>query len=677
MNKGLIRILDAAPVAMVVSHPDGSFEYVNPAMLQMLGYTEDEIYQKEVTISPPDEWASNQVIREQLKTSPFTPITIEKRYVHKSGRIIPGLLTIVALPDAKGDVERLIAQIVDLSQRKKEEESLWLLTLLLNNAHDAIYVADPLSGGILECNRLGHERLGYTHDEMLRMNVTDINKSLSVETSWQEMVEKTKAGDNIRESIHTHKDGSSFPVEASVSYVTKGDKGYMISVIRDITVRKKNEAIIWKQANFDPLTELPNRRLLQDRLKQEIKKAQRSKQRIAVLYLDLDRFKEVNDSLGHPKGDVLLVETAKRLKSCVRDSDTLARQGGDEFAIILGELGEKNHVERVVKDILTKLSEPFQLGDDRVYVSASIGICFYPDDGATPESLFKGADLAMYSAKDQGRNCFRYFTPSMHQAAITRIGLVRDLREALERNQFHLVYQPVVDLTTGEIHNAEALLRWQHPEQGILYPLEFITIAEETKLIADIGSWVFHQAVRQILNWRQNHDPDFKISINTSPIQYRDSKEEMKRWIPYLQEQGLPGQALAIEITEGVLMDSHTGITEQLIHFHAAGIDVVLDDFGTGYSSLAHLKKFDVDYIKIDRTFIKDLTVNPDDLVLCEAIVAMAHKLGIKVIAEGIETPEQREILKTAGCDYGQGYLFSKPVTATEFEQLLSQKEQT
>ena len=301
------------------------------------------------------------------------------------------------------------------------------------------------------------------------------------------------------------------------------------------------------------------------------------------------------------------------------------------------------------------------------YISFSIGIALYPDDASNLEDLLKKADQAMYAAKQQGRNRSCYFTPAMQQAAEIRLRLVNDLHGALANHQFWVAYQPIVELATGHIHKAEALLRWQHPTLGLISPAEFIPVAEDTGMIIDIGEWVFHQAVKQVEKWRAQGQPLFQISVNKSPVQFGDSHTD---WFKYLQRLGLPGTCIVVEITEGLLLDVSPLVAEKLLAFRDTGMQVSLDDFGTGYSSLSFLKKFHIDYLKIDQNFVSNLTVDSTDLALCEAIILMAHKLGIKVIAEGIETAAQRDLLLLAGCDYGQGYLFSKPVSAEEFEKL-------
>ena len=448
----------------------------------------------------------------------------------------------------------------------------------------------------------------------------------------------------------------------------------VMGISRDITDKRAADELIWKQANFDALTGLPNRNMMRDRMSQEMKKVARASQRMALMFLDLDRFKEVNDTLGHDMGDILLVEAAKRIQDAVRSSDTVARQGGDEFTVILGELDEIDCVERVALNIISALVEPFDLAGDTAYITASIGVTFFPDDANSIDQLLKNADQAMYAAKNGGRNRYSYFTPSMHQAALNRVQLGKDLRVALQEDQFSVSYQPIVELATGVINKAEALIRWQHPQRGFVSPVEFISVAEETGRILEIGDWVFRQAAHQVNQWRETLDKDFQVSVNTSPVQFLEEACKPEIWVNALKRLGLPGSALTVEITEGLLMDTGPEVSRKLLMFRDADVQVALDDFGTGYSSLAYLRRFDIDYLKIDKAFVSNLTAESDDMALCEAIIVMAHKLGIKVIAEGIETEEQRALLTSVGCDYGQGYLFARPMTAELFTDFYQQR---
>jgi diguanylate cyclase (GGDEF)-like protein/PAS domain S-box-containing protein len=447
----------------------------------------------------------------------------------------------------------------------------------------------------------------------------------------------------------------------------------MIGTFTDISSRKAAEALIRQQAFYDTLTGLPNRRMLRDRLEQEIKRSRRDQQELAILFIDLDHFKEVNDTLGHDRGDLLLVEAGRRIQACVRASDTVARMGGDEFTVILAELPSSSHLEGVLQKMLRSLGAVFQLGTEQVFVSASIGITMYPDDATGIEDLLKNADQALYVAKGAGRNRFSFFTPALQEAAQTRVRLASDLRTALQERQFHVVYQPIVELATGAIHKAEALIRWQHPTRGLVSPAAFIPIAESSGLIVEIGDWVFHQAAHQAQVWRKTLAPDFQISINKSPVQFHHSGTHKKTpWSQQLRNLGMPGDSIVVEITEGLLLDTSAGVAETLVAMHAAGMAVSLDDFGTGYSSLSYLQKFDIDFVKIDQSFVRHLTDNSTDLALCRAIVVMAHALDMKVIAEGVETAQQRDLLAEAGCDYAQGYFYAQPMPTEKFEAFVA-----
>lgn len=447
----------------------------------------------------------------------------------------------------------------------------------------------------------------------------------------------------------------------------------LLGITRDITEKKLTDELIWKQANFDLLTTLPNRFMFYDRLAVEIKKTHRDENMLALLFIDLDRFKEVNDTLGHQIGDMLLVEAANRIVSCVRQTDTVARLGGDEFTVILSQLHDASYIDEIAANINAILAEPFTVEGElgQLYISASIGITLYPSDGTDVEQLLRNADQAMYVAKNSGRNRFSYFTHSMQEQAQLRLSLLNDLRGALSENQLALYFQPIIDMSTGNIIKAEALLRWHHPRRGLISPMEFIPLAEETGLIVEIGDWVFKEAARWVSRRIRQNENVVQVSVNMSPIEFHSESTSIASRLSYLQELGITGHSMAIEITEGLLLKADPGITDKLIQFRNAGIQVAIDDFGTGYSALSYLKKFDIDYLKLDQSFVRDLATDPDDMALSEAIIAMAHKLGLKVIAEGVETVEQMELLADAGCDYAQGYLYSKPVPAHQFELLL------
>jgi diguanylate cyclase (GGDEF)-like protein len=422
------------------------------------------------------------------------------------------------------------------------------------------------------------------------------------------------------------------------------------------------------QASYDALTGLPNRRLFNNRLQEEISKAERKNHHLAVLFIDLDHFKEVNDTLGHKIGDSLLIHAAHRIQNCVRQSDTVARLGGDEFVVILPELSKFPPVERTAEAIIRAMMQPFKLGEYQSYVSASVGIAVYPQDANNAETLVSCADQAMYSAKEAGRNSFNFFTRSMQEQAQQRLYLVNSLRDALEKNQFEVYYQPIIEVASGKTVKAEALLRWHHPVLGMVSPEIFIPLAEETDLIQGIGSWVFCQAADMAKHWNTLSGANElrKVSINMSPRQLIKGCGDQIA-IDYLQTIALDSTHIVIEITEGLLLDDCPHITEKLERLRTGGIQLSLDDFGTGYSAMAYLRKFDINYLKIDRSFVCDLETNADDRAITEAIVMMAHRLGLKVIAEGVETAGQYELLAAIGCEYIQGYFYAKPMPIENF----------
>ncbi len=559
----------------------------------------------------------------------------------------------------------------------RETEARWKLAL--DSTGDGVWDWDIVTGVELFSKRF-MEMYGFaegeltsrTHEFDARTHPDDIEKLLRNRQAHLDGLMPTY----INEHRIQCKDGSWKWILSRGMVISRDAHGKplrMIGTHTDITGRKHSEALIWQQANFDALTGLPNRRMLRDRLEQEMKKSRREGRLLAILFIDLDHFKEVNDTLGHDKGDLLLVEAARRIHDCVRETDTVGRMGGDEFTVVLSELSDSASAERIIHKILEAMTAVFQLGDEQVFVSASIGITVYPADATEVENLYKNADQALYVAKGAGRNRFSFFTPALQEAAQTRVRLTNDLRAGLAQHQFLLVYQPIIELGTGAIYKAEALIRWQHPTRGLISPAAFIPIAEASGLIIDIGNWVFMQAATQAKRWRASVHPNFQISINKSPAQFHHISTAHGAWLDHLKALGLPGAAIAVEITEGLLLDANSAVTVRLLELRDAGIQVSLDDFGTGYSSLSYLQKFEIDYIKIDQSFVRHLVAGSTDLALCKAIIVMAHELGMKVIAEGIETTGQRDLLVAAGCDFGQGYLFARPMPATDLEAFVAQ----
>ena len=478
----------------------------------------------------------------------------------------------------------------------------------------------------------------------------------------------------IREVIGVRKDGASFPLELKVSKVHIGTRVLYIASARDITARKDAEQHIIYLANHDALTDLPNRNLLQDRIQQAISQERRRNEQGAVLFIDLDQFKTINDSLGHDFGDLLLQAVAQRLVSSLRSEDTVARQGGDEFIVVLPNITNAQDAGEVAQKLLDALMLHYHIKGKELHVSASIGIAIFPDDGEDGDTLLKNSDTAMYHAKDAGRNNYQFFTPRMNQLAAERQSLGTSLRHALERNELLLHFQPMVDMTNGKVVGMEALLRWQHPEEGLISPLRFIPLAEETGLIVPIGEWVLKSACLQLKAWHEQGYDMPLLAINLSARQFRQNglAQTIAR---ILDEAGVEPRFVELEITESILMENTEEAVKTLRTLNAMGLEISIDDFGTGYSSLSYLKRFPIDKLKIDRSFVQDIATDPDDATIVTAIIALAHSLQMKVVAEGVEEAAQLAFLSLHGCDQYQGYYFSKPLPASEAVKKLQRRE--
>ncbi len=567
--------------------------------------------------------------------------------------------------DEQGKALRMVGTHSDITNRE-------LAALIFNNTSQAMMISDA-NNNIISVNPAFTQITGYTEEEVSGRNPSVVRSDKHDTAFYREMW--SAVNDDGRwsgEIWNRRKNGNTYPQMLSINTIKdpQGNIEQYIALFSDISEKKKEEALIEKQANSDLLTELQNRRMFLVGLEQEISRSKRSGAAFALLFIDLDHFKEVNDGLGHEMGDLVLIEASRRIKEQIRASDIVSRFGGDEFTVILPEIKGTIGVEHTAQSIIRSLKRPFRVNSHEIYISASVGIALYPNDAADMNELLKNADQAMYQAKHSGRNRFNYFTASMQNSAQQRQHLLHDLHDALELGQFQLYYQPILDLKTEKIIKAEALIRWNHPVRGLVCPDDFVALAEQSGLIIEIGDWVFKEALQQTKKWQQYYDKNFKVSINNSPVQFRSSMD-LNDWFGHMEALGLSSQNSVIEITESMLTESNSNIDDKLSRCRDAGFEIAIDDFGTGYSSLSYLKKFNVDYIKIDHSFIHNLSADSSDTALCKAMILMAHTLDIKVIAEGIETLQQREILTSMGCDYGQGYLFHKPMPAEAFESLL------
>ncbi|NDI84771.1 GGDEF and EAL domain-containing protein [Undibacterium crateris] len=668
-------------------YPQTGIEILSDRLKAIYGYEPNEIEDLSDELdrrTHPDDLEQMQADR-QAHFDGLTPTYINEHRVQcKDGRW-KWILTrgTVIERDAQGDPVRVVGTHTDISERKQAEadvrDSEERLRMALSATHQGLYDLNVKTGTAI-VNDDYALMLGYPLEQfsenrqnwLRRLHPEDLAPS---ERAFRDYI-NGKAQEYRAEFRQKHANGSwvwILSVGALVEWDDQGNPLRMLGTVLDITARKQSEAIIWQQANIDPLTGLPNRRMFYDRLEQNLRQSKRRNSLLAVLFIDLDFFKEVNDTLGHATGDSLLVEAAKRLRLCVRETDTVARLGGDEFTVSLPDQSDTVQVEQIARKIIEQLASPFHVAGEEIYLSASIGITLYPRDADNLADLIKHADQAMYAAKAAGRNRFSYFTPNLQTAALARLRLNNELRSAISDKQLQVYFQPIVETESGIIRKAEALIRWYHPQKGWISPLEFIPIAESSGQIHAIGELVFLEAVRWVSQWRKTIHPDFQISINQSPVEFQNENSPYSSWIAYLEQQGLPGQAINIEITEGLLLDADNKVASHLIGFRDAGIQVAIDDFGTGYSALSYLKKFDIDYLKIDQSFVRNLRDNSSDMALCEAIIMMAHKLGLQVVAEGVENAEQEQLLRSAKCDFVQGYLYSKPLSASDFDHFLLQ----
>ena len=571
----------------------------------------------------------------------------------------------------------------NMLERRAIEDSLFVekerAQVTLDSIGDAVLSTDA-SGKITYLNLVAENMTGWSREDAVGRALIDVFRIVDGATReacrnpMELAMQQDRTVGLAANSILIRRDGIEFAIEDSVAPIhdRKGRVTGAVIVFHDVSAAKAMTVQMSAMAQHDVLTGLPNRAYLNDRIAQAITVAHRHDGKFAVLFLDLDHFKHINDSLGHPVGDMLLQSVAGRLVRCVRDSDTVSRQGGDEFIVLLSEIGLAKHAALCAQKLLTMLKAPNFIGHHGLEISASIGISVYPDDGLDPETLIKTADTAMYQAKEHGRNNYKFFEQEMNIRAVERQSIEEDLRGALERHEFVLQYQPKIDLQTGAITGAEALIRWLHPQRGLVAPLMFIPVAEDSGLILPIGTWVRREACRQARAWQDAGFPPIPVAVNISVVEFRDQNFiESVRAI--LKETRLDPHYLELELTESVLMRHAETSTNLLQQIKSMGVQLTVDDFGTGYSSLSYLRRFPIDALKIDRSFVRDITTNPDDATIVSAVINMGRSLKQRVIAEGVETREQLAFLQNQQCGEGQGYYFSRPVFAQQFEMLLEE----
>ncbi|MDZ4262413.1 MAG: EAL domain-containing protein [Pseudomonadota bacterium] len=620
----------------------------------------------------PDDRAHVEECLQLALENPDSCYAVQYRVVRPDGTVRMVVERIEVTCNVARQPTHMMGVVQDVTERKRVEQQLLLFDHVFKQSSEGIVLTNA-NREIVEINESFSRITGYSREEVLGQNpclikLEEHNRDCYAQM-WQQVEQQ---GDWSGEMWDQHKNGTLYSKALSITMVKNGQGrvSHYIGIFSDISHNKQIEQQLQKMAFYDELTGLPNRTLCKDRLNQEIKVAHRREEQLAVLFLDLDHFKYVNDTLGHSCGDLLLLEAARRIQRCVRESDTVARLGGDEFMVLLTGVASIEMVERIAVAIIQALAEKFILQGQEVTIGVSIGISLYPDNGGTYDELTKNADVAMYRAKEAGRNTFMFFTRELQEIMVARLNLERDLRRAIQREEFELYYQPKVDLRSGQIVGMEALLRWPHEDGHMVMPSDFIPLAEETGLILPLGEWVLRQACRQAVVWRQAGHLTLRMAVNLSAKQF-DQADIATLIESVLDETGLPPEALELEVTESMVMKDADQAVVTLRRLRALGVHIAVDDFGTGYSSLSYLKKLPLQTLKIDRSFVRDLGHDSDDEAIVSAIISMAGTMEMRVVAEGVETVEQLEFLRRDGCDEAQGFLFSRPVPADQFELLL------
>lgn len=655
----------------------------NETALSILGYSYDELLRLGPQDLKPDEGEMERINRRfdevihsesrtgmiqtvhQRRDGTRLPVEVYLRAVHSEGR------------------QLLVAVVRDITQRLQAEavlrESEERFRVAFNQAAVGLAHVAPDGRWLMVNNKLC-EIIGFSRRELLEMRFQDITHPEDLVADWA-LARRMIAGEleeKTREKRYRHKNGYYIWVNLTSSMVrdADGNPKYYSTVVEDISRRKQIEEELLHLANHDALTSLPNRSLLLDRLGQALVFAGRSKGQVAVMLIDLDRFKNINDSLGHDVGDKIIVEIARRLSASVRAGDTIARLGGDEFVLIRPDVAREDAVATVAQQILAAVSRPMTVQGHEFYPTGSIGISMFPKDGLDSQTLLKNADMAMYRAKDAGRNNFQFYAHEMNSRALDRLKLETGLRRALERGEFAVHYQPQMDIESGRIIGVEALLRWEPPGRPMVFPGDFIPSAEETGLIVPIGEWVLRRACSQKRQWHdEGQFPDVRVAVNLSARQFKQ-QDIVKMVSRVLDETGCRPEWLELEITESVVMESPEAAAETLHKLSAMGVHLSIDDFGTGYSSLSYLKRFPIDALKIDKSFVRDITVDADDAAIAKAVIALAHSLKLAVIAEGVETIEQLEFLRAQNCNMMQGYYLSRPLPVGKLESFMRESKQ-
>ncbi|MGA7921671.1 MAG: EAL domain-containing protein [Candidatus Acidiferrales bacterium] len=667
-------ILELAFDAVVETDPEGVVTSWDPGAEKIFGWTASEIIGRvlfEVVVPPEHREAHQQAFRDLLASEKDLAVStrMEAKGVHRDGR--KQFIEVILWASRLGKIPRVTALIRNITAQRKLEKALHIseerTQLLLDRIEDGCFEVELSDEGrYLFVNNAFCKITGYSAAELVGKSFReffDAESARQLSLAYRGVYE---TGEPLKafEYALIRKDGTTRYVEESVSLKTdaRGRPVAFVGIRRDCTERKR--------AEHDFLTGLPNRMLLKDRVDQAIVLAPRNGKKVAVLFLDLDGFKHINDSLGHLVGDKLLQSVSKRLVDCVRATDTVSRQGGDEFVVLLSEMEHSEDAAISARRMLKVVAELHSIEQHDLHITTSIGVSVYPDDGMDAETLIKNADTAMYQAKDNGRQSYQFFKPEMNIRAVERQSIEESLRRALELQEFTLHYQPKVNLKTGEITGAEALIRWTHPTRGPVSPTQFIPVAEDCGLILPISKWVLREACKQARAWVDAGLPLLTMGVNISAREFRN-ENFLEGVFGVLKETGWDPRSLELELTEGVLMKHAESAASALQTLRARGVQVAIDDFGTGYSSLSYLRRFPIDALKIDQSFVRHITATREDAAIVIAVIGMGRSLNLRVVAEGVETQEELAFLQAHQCDEAQGYYFSRPVDAQQFSKLL------
>lgn len=690
MSEALFRaISDASPLGILVSDTLGNCTYSNAAYQKISGLTLKETLGSDwrTAIHPEDR---QRILAEwQGAVSENQNFTSEVRFLRADGSLLWARINTAAMTPLPGKGAHGHVQTVeDITERKtteavlrQAEEALFeekeRAEVTLNSIGDAVLTTD-LAGKVTYLNVVAETMTGWSQEEALGQPLSDVFKIVdgdtrqpSVDPAQRAIAEDRTVGLST-DCVLLRRDGSEAPIEDSSAPIhnRQGSVTGAVIVFHDVGQSRAMAQKMSYLAQHDFLTGLPNRVLLTERLSQAIRLAIRHRTQVGLMFLDIDYFKHINDSLGHAIGDQLLQSIAERLKQCVRASDTICRQGGDEFVILLAEIERPQDAAHVAETLRTALALPHFIGKHELHVSLSIGISVFPDDGVTADLVMQNADIAMYHAKSCGRNNYQFFRAEMNTRAVERMFVETGLRRALKHEEFLLYYQPKINLASGVMTGSEALIRWQAPEIGLIQPGQFVPIAEDSGLIVPIGRWVLREACRQVKAWQESGLKVVPVSVNISAVEFKQ-KNFLEGVALILSETGLPPRLLELELTESVLMHDAEASASVLLALKAMGIQLAIDDFGTGYSSLSYLKRFPTDTLKIDQSFVRDILIGNGDATIVSAVIGMGRSLKQRVIAEGVETQEQLDFLQLQKCDEGQGFQFSHPLPAAEFARLL------